>query len=199
MASSPSSDAEDKQTEILRTAARIFCSKGFHAASMSEVAKAVGLTKAGLYYYVEGKEELLFSIVSYGMDRLEGWIDTARALDDPRERIRSVLHSHASAITQDGSAITLLVDELEALSAGHRSRIEIRQREYFEFVRRALVTLEQRGELLGVDPTVAAFGLLGSVLWIARWYRTGGRLEGAQVADQITDFALKGLLKKETA
>ena len=64
-----STDTLDRKTEILRQAAEIFSAKGYHAASMSEVAEAVDLTKAGLYYHVDGKEELLFSIVNYGMYR----------------------------------------------------------------------------------------------------------------------------------
>lgn len=192
------SDSEDKKTEILRTAAEIFCARGFHATSMSEVAKAVGLTKAGLYYYVKGKEDLLFSIVTFGMDRLESWIEQARRLDEPQDRLRLVLRSHASAITQDGSAITLLVDEVEALSDKHRERIERRQRGYFDFVRRTLLELREEGKLATVDPTVAAFGVLGSVLWIARWFRSDGRLSGTEVAEEIAEIALTGLLKKET-
>ena len=191
-------DPANRRTEILRAAAEIFCSKGFHGTSMSEIAKAVGLTKAGLYYYVEGKEELLFSIVAFGMDRLEGWIAAARELEEPAQQLRHVLESHAAAITQDGSAITLLVNEVGALSSDHRARIELRQRGYFDFVRRTLLGLQERGQLADVDPTVAAFGVLGSVLWVARWYRANGRLSGAQVAEHIANLALKGVLKKET-
>ncbi len=191
-------DSAGRRMEILRTAASIFCSKGFHGTSMSEIAKAVGLTKAGLYYYVEGKEELLFSIVTFGMDRLEGWIEAAKELPEPAQQLRHVLESHAVAITQDGSAITLLVNEVTALSAEHRARIELRQRGYFDFVRATLLGLQERGQLTDVDPTVAAFGVLGSVLWVARWFRPNGRLSGAEVADQIANLALQGVLKKET-
>ena len=186
-------DADRKKTEILRQAAEIFCAQGFHATSMSEVAEAVGLTKAGLYYYVKGKEDLLFSIVTFGMDRLESWIEDAREAPEPVDRLRRVLRSHAAAITQDGSAVTLLVDEVEALSPEHRRLIEARQRRYFEFVRDTLVEIGGADERSGIDPTVAAFGVLGSVLWLARWYRPDGRLSAAQVAEELTEFALKGL------
>jgi AcrR family transcriptional regulator len=191
-------DPAERKAEILRTAAENFCAKGFHGTSMSEIAKAVGLTKAGLYYYVEGKEELLFSIVTSGMDRLEAWIEAAKELPEPASRLRHVLESHAAAITEDGSAITLLVNEVEALSDNHRARIERRQRGYFDFVRATLVALQERGQLTDVDPTVAAFGVLGSVLWVARWYRTNGRLSGEEVANQIASLALRGVLKKDS-
>ena len=189
--------AATRKSEILRRAAEIFCAKGFHAASMSEIADAVELTKAGLYYHVDGKEDLLFSIVSYGMDRLEGWIDRARDLPDAQARLRAVIHDHAASITSDGTAITLLVDAVDGLRPDHRRRIRERQRAYVEFIQDTLSELREEGRLADVDPDVAAFALLGSVMWIARWYRRDGRLTGEQIADEITELGLSGVLKKE--
>ena len=177
-------------------APEIFCAKGFHAASMSEIAGAVELTKAGLYYHVDGKEDLLFSIVSYGMDRLESWIDRAREIPEAEDRLRHVIHDHAAAITSDGTAITLLVDTVDALRPDHRRRIRERQRAYVEFIRSTLCDLRREGRVANVDPSVGAFALLGSVMWIARWYRQDGRLSGAQIADEVTEFAMSGILKK---
>ena len=48
----------DRADDILRAAAEIICRKGFDATSMSEIARAVDLTKAGLYYYIRGKQDL---------------------------------------------------------------------------------------------------------------------------------------------
>lgn len=186
----------DRRAEILRMAAEIFCQKGYHATSMGEVAEAVELTKAGLYHYVEGKEDLLFSIVSFGMDRLEGWIDAARQVDDPERRLESLVSAHAAAITLDGSAITLLVDGAEGLKPDHRRSIRARQRAYVEFVRENLEQLQADGRLKPVDTTVAAFSLLGAVMWTARWYRPDGRLSGTQVSEQIAEIALRGFLKQ---
>jgi len=189
--------AATRKTEILRRAAEIFCAKGFHATSMSEIADSVELTKAGLYYHVDGKEDLLFSIVSYGMDRLESWIERARVLEDAQERLRSVIHDHAAGITSDGTSITLLVDAVDALSPDHRRRIRDRQRAYVGFIQSTLCELRREGRLIDVDPSVAAFALLGSVMWIARWYRRDGRLSGEQIADEITALGLSSILKKE--
>ena len=61
-------DRPTRRAQILETAARIFCEKGFDKASMEDVADAVGLTKAGLYHHIGSKDELLFAIMSYGMD-----------------------------------------------------------------------------------------------------------------------------------
>jgi AcrR family transcriptional regulator len=197
MAARPVEHEPDRSGAIFRTAAEIFQRKGYHATAMGEIADAVDLTKAGLYYYVKGKEDLLFAIMSFAMDRLEGWVETARRCSTPEQRLRSIIGSHARGIAVDGNAITLLVDETEGLNPEHRERIRRRQRAYFEFIRDNVSQLGAAGSS-SVDPTVGAFGILGLLMWLARWYRKDGALGGDEVARQITTMALDGILTKRT-
>jgi len=196
MAERPIAIEEDRTAAIFRTAAEIFQRKGYHATAMGEIAGAVDLTKAGLYYYVKGKEDLLFLITSFAMDRLEGWVEAARAHASPEQRLRSIINSHALGITLDGNAITLLVDEIEALAPEHREKIRRRQRAYSEFIRDSIAELGTTGRS-GIDPKVGAFGILGLLMWLARWYRRDGELSGEEVARQITAMALEGILSQK--
>ena len=188
----------DRAAAIFRTAAEIFQRKGYHATPMGEIADAVDLTKAGLYYYVKGKEDLLFAIMSFAMDRLEGWVEAARSCAGPEQRLRSIIGSHARGIALDGNAITLLVDETEALLPEHRERIRRRQRAYYEFIRDNVAELGAAGQS-DLDPTVGAFGILGLVMWLARWYHRDGELDGDEVARQVTAMALDGILNQKAA
>jgi AcrR family transcriptional regulator len=197
MAERPLAIEEDRAAVIFRTAAEIFQRKGYHATAMGEIADAVDLTKAGLYYYVRGKEDLLFAIMSFAMDRLEGWVEAARACSTPEQRLRSIIGSHALGITLDGNAITLLVDETEALEPERRERIRRRQRAYYEFIRDNVAELGAAGRS-DLDPSVGAFGILGLLMWLARWYRRDGKLGGEDVARQITAMALEGILRRDT-
>ena len=89
-----------REDRIYLTAAKLINAKGFDATSMSEIADAVKLTKAGLYYYVKGKKELLFKIMGVAMDLLERYVITpAREVDDPEERLRTIVSHHASLLT----------------------------------------------------------------------------------------------------
>lgn len=181
----------DKTAEIYRAAARIFNEQGYHATSINEIADAVHLTKAGLYYYIKGKQDLLFRIMNYAMDLLEEHVvEPARQSADPHERLRSTIIAHARLIVRDSSALTILVNELEGLTPERRGQIIARQRAYVDFLRTTLEGLSREGKLRSVDPTVAAFGLLGMILWISRWYRPDGRLSADQVVDEITKLGL---------
>src|SRR4051794_26547784 len=64
-----------REEEILAAAARIFREKGYHGASVRDIAESVGLLKGSLYHYIRSKEELLARLFD---GALEG---TVRELD----------------------------------------------------------------------------------------------------------------------
>src|SRR5207249_6468054 len=87
-----SQPAPTRRVEICRTAAQIFRDRGFDATSVSDIARALGMTKAGLYHYFESKEALLLEITNYGLDRVrEEVILTVRAVRDPEKRLRQLV------------------------------------------------------------------------------------------------------------
>ena len=67
---------------------------------------------------------------------------------------------------------------------------------HFDLMRSTLVELKAKRQLRDVDVTVAAFGVLGMILWLPRWFRHGGRLTENEVAEEIADIALGGLLRR---
>ena len=185
-----------RRIEICRTAAQIFRDRGYDATSVSDIARALGITKAGLYHYFESKEALLFEITSYGLDRVrDEVILPARAVRDPEARLRQMVMRHARIATQGRGAIAQIVDEVRALPPPARKRVEERMRAYVDLVRETMVELRSAGRLRDVDPTVATFSVIGTILWLPRWFRQNGRLSQEQVANQIADIALGGLLR----
>lgn len=186
---------DDRAGAIYRTAAQMIYEKGFDATSMNEIAEAVQLTKPGLYYYVKGKKELLFSIMNFAMDLLDvEVVAVAQREADPLARLRTVVRRHAWLLTQATGAIAILIDETRGLSDDQRQRITRRKRSYFDFIRATLEALQADGRLRPVDSTTATFSLLGQVMWLARWYQEDGRLSRDQVVDDVTEVALGGVV-----
>ena len=184
-----------RRAEICRTAAQIFRDRGFDATSVSDIARALGLTKAGLYHYFESKEALLFEIMRFGLDRVrEEVVIPARAIRDPEQRLRQLVVRHARITTRGQGAVAHLGDEIRALPAPARRQIEQRHRIYFDLVRDTLSQLKRAGRLRDVDVTVAAFSVIGMILWLPRWFRQDGRLSQDEVAEHIADLALGGLI-----
>jgi AcrR family transcriptional regulator len=185
-----------RRAEICRTAARIIREKGYDATSMNDIARALGMTKAGLYHYISGKEALLFEIMSFGMDQIDAEVVVpTKAVTDPEERLRQLLIRHARIATRAHGAVAQLSDEIRALPPPARRKIQRRMRAYFDLVRETLGELKAAGRLRDVDLTVAAFTLLGMILWQPRWFQQGGRLTAEQVAVEVSEMALAGLLR----
>ncbi|MBL8554121.1 MAG: TetR family transcriptional regulator [Phenylobacterium sp.] len=191
----------DRQRQIYVEAARLFVEKGFAATSMSDIAEAVQITKAGLYHFVESKEDLLFTIMNYSMDRLHlDVIAPALAVDEPLERLKVIIRNHALNVGRvtlaSGSPLSIVVDEPQGLSRRNRKIIDDRKRLYFDLLRDTLRALQADGRLSPkADPTVVAFTIIGMIMWIARWRRSDGKYSLEQVADEIQRLALTGALK----
>jgi AcrR family transcriptional regulator len=192
----PDTTPNTRRAEICRTAARVFRERGFDGTSVGEVARALKMTKAGLYHYFAGKEALLFETISFGLDQVRDEVtEPARLILDPEARLREFIVRHARIALRAHGAVASLVDETRALPPHERRRIEERMRVYFDLMRNTLTELKGLGRLHDVDVTVAAFSVLGMILWLPRWFRHGRRLSEQQVAEEVANIALGGLLR----
>lgn len=198
-------DETDRLGEIYRAAALLICEKGYDATSMNDIAEAVGITKAGVYHHIEGKKDLLFRIMNFGMDELDEFvIFPARAIADPESRLRAIVTNHVRLITshitpQGYNPVTIVVDEVAGLTPEHRRKIDQRKRAYVDLIRETLKQLRKEGKLREVDVTVATFSLLGAILWLSRWYHPDGHLTPKQIVEEISKITLGGVLRPRFA
>jgi AcrR family transcriptional regulator len=194
----PASGKGKRASNVYRVAAEIMCHKGYQATSMNDIAEAAGLTKAGIYHYIRGKEDLLFGIMTYAMDNVEqGIIAPATEVVDAEQRLHTILERHTRSVIEGTGAITIVLEEMTALTPAHRRLITSRKRAYFEFIRRTLQQLAEEGKLRNVNPTTAAFSLLGMILWISRWYRRDGKITPQEALNDYLEIAMNGVLKNE--
>jgi AcrR family transcriptional regulator len=188
--------SDGRAAEVYRTAAQIILQKGYDATSVSDIAQAMGITKAGLYHYIHGKTQLLFDIMQYGLDELIREVaEPARVIADAETRLRFMIGMHARIVTRGDGAVTILVDEARALTPAQNRKVTQKKRAYFDFLRATLKEMKRDGKLRDVDLTVAAFSLLGMINWLSRWYQADGPLNEQQIAEEIVDIALQGLTR----
>jgi TetR/AcrR family transcriptional regulator, cholesterol catabolism regulator len=193
------SQSESRRAEICRTAARIFRDRGFDATAVSDIAKALRMTKAGLYHYFPSKEAMLFEIMRFGLERMEAEvIGPASRVRDPETRLRQMLVHHARIITRAEGAVAQLFHEQRALPPSMRKVVNELERRYFHLVRDTLDEIGKAGRLRDVELSVAALSLIGMIQWMPRWFRPDGRLTADQAAKEITDLALAAVLKGKT-
>ena len=165
---------------------------------MQDIADACGLTKAGLYHHVATKEALLIAIMEYGMDLFEEMVlARVEAFRDPLERLKKTMVFNIELVTQDSSKeVTIILHEHQTLTGAAQKKINARKKRYVRFLEDAFKQAMAAGQIRTVDPTIASFSFLGSVLWSYKWYRPDGRITAQQLMDGTIDLFFNGLVVK---
>jgi AcrR family transcriptional regulator len=180
---------------ILRAAAAVFRERGFSDAGMRDIAVAADLSPANLYHYFKGKDELLFYCQDRALDRMLGGVaDSRRARPDVGERLRAVLVTHVRTMLDEVEGATAHL-QVEALAPALRARI-VRKRDRYEHAVRRLVTEGIRdGVFVAANPALVTRAMLGALNWIVTWYRPAGPQTPRQIADEMSRYLIRGLLK----
>ncbi len=172
--------------------------RGYDNTPMSVIAKALGLTKAGVYHHFESKEDLLYVIHRRMIDRLLlPIIERAEQEPDPETRLRTFLYEHALLMTRDPTA-RVLINEARRLSPERYEEIRIFWRRGYHLVRDTLATLQVRGICRhDINVSYAAFAALGMALWTVYWFDYGRPDTGPDVARTLSKIFLSGVLVSE--
>jgi AcrR family transcriptional regulator len=181
--------------EIFEAATRIFREKGYHAASMQDIAEAVGLLKGSLYHHISSKHELLLEIFEAGMQEATRAIEEIAYADlAPADKLRLAITRHIELITGNLDQATVFVMEARAMELEQRQRV-VAQRDYFDrLFRRIIQEGVDAGVFRPIDATLVTFALMGMHNWLILWYRRDGRLSPQEIAAIFVDLVLNGLL-----
>lgn len=187
-------NATTKRDEILLVAAEIFSEKGYRAATLNDVAEAMGFTRAALYYYFENKQEMLTALMD--MAGAEHTADLQRHLATDvavPEKIRRIIVSHVLAVISRPHLFTVFQAEVTELAPGARERLALGERGHVAAIAALLSTAMAEGAFAPRPPKPVALAILGMANAAARWFRSGRELSQAEVADLIADLCLDGL------
>ena len=185
---------DEKLESILRTSAAIFAEKGYHQASIRDIARATKVSLSGLYYYFSSKEELLFLIQDHAFGTLDETLDRLlEGVGDPHRRLRLLVENHLRYFVNNMAEMKVLSHEAESLTGEYRDRVNARKRRLTE---RAMSILEELNPGSGIDLRVATFSLFGMMNWLYNWYRPGRDVPVEQLAAQMSLLFLGGYLQQ---
>lgn len=181
--------------QILEAAAQIFREKGFHAASMKDIAQAVNLQKGSLYHHVSSKQEILVDILDQALDMLiEGLMGVIERPVPLEDKLRIAISTYFEALTKRPDLAAVLLLEHRSLEPEYRKR-HIPRRDRFENLWRQIIEEGvDQGVFASDNPGLAVKSLLGIINWTIMWYRPDGALSAAEIADKSADIFLNGLL-----
>jgi AcrR family transcriptional regulator len=183
-----------KRTAVLKEAGRAFSKRGYHNTSLDDVAKMLKVSKGTLYNYVKDKQQILheFHMIAAEIgDRAFAYGRTCGG--NGAEILRNTLRHYIHLLTEEVGACGALM-EVDALRPQDRAEA-VKVRDKFERNWTAVIrTGIKDGSIRNVDPKLAIFTFMGAVNWMPRWFSSSGRLQGREVAEQMTDILLNGLV-----
>jgi len=185
-----------RNEEVFRTAAELMVQRGYAGTSMGDLAKAVGITKAGLYHHISSKQDMLFQILQHAMVNLEcEVIKPAERLSDPEARLRETIGLHVRGLFEHGLEFTLLFPERRHLEPAQREEISRRVGGYLDLLRGAMRELDDEGRLRDLDFDIASRHILQTIAGIARWYTKDTGMPVDVLVEQTVRFNMSAILK----
>jgi len=189
-------EGQARNEEVFRTAARLMVQKGYAGTSISDIAKTVGMTKAGLYHHITGKQDLLFQILQHAFDEFERIvIEPAKQVHNPEQRLTEIIRLHVRGILDGGLEFTLLFSERHHLDDLQQDTIAQRTEAYLALVRATLQELADEGKLRDLDIQIAAIQFVQTISGIAGWYRKYSEISEDHLVEQTVNYGMSAILK----
>ncbi len=190
----PATRFDKRLGEILAHATDVFCKKGYEGASMRDLSRTSGMSLAGLYYYFQSKERLLFLIQKHTFTTIVEQLKTRlEGVGSAEQRIRIFILNHLEYFLSNQAAMKVLSHEDDALKNGFASEVKAIKREYYRICVSLLDELKrERG--LQFSTRIAVLSLFGMMNWIYTWHHPRVDADADELARQMSDIFLCGVM-----
>lgn len=173
----------NRNDALLESAAELFSTRGYQAATMRDIAKRCGMLPGSIYYHFPNKDALLVAVYEEGVRRLTDRVEAAlEGIDDPWERLERMLATHVEMIVEPTAyprvMIRILPDEAPAVTS---ALIGLRNR--YEAILRALIEALPLGA--GADRRLLRLLVIGAANHVHVWHRPGGTAPGEIAAEVV--------------
>src|SRR3954468_7544297 len=194
----PDTQSLTRREQLLGIAAELFASKGFRNTTVRDIADAGGILWATLYHPFDSKESMVDEILRTFQEALFAQYDEILASEaDPRAKLEQAVRVSFDAIDQHHSEVAIFQNDAGYLGTldgfGYLAERNAQSREvWLRLLREGVAAGVLRADL-DID---LAYRFIRDTVWVAvNWYRPGGSLSSAQVADQYVTILLKGIAR----
>jgi AcrR family transcriptional regulator len=188
----------DKPEAIFSAALKLFQAKGYHGTSMQDLADAVGIQKASLYYYIRSKEELLVHVCERGTGAFTQELSEIVASDgSAAEKLESAIESHLVALCNQLDLFTVFLREQKFLGETQKKKLRGEGNRQAELLAAILEQGVAAGEFRPVNVTVTTLALLGMCNWLYEWYSPDGAFQPREIAAMFSELVLSGLTRRK--
>lgn len=188
----PQARETDRAREIQRVAAQLFFTHGYEATTTRQIAQALEMTSASLYYHYADKEQILFELISSTMEELTAGLQAVLEKESvPERQLVGLVANHVALHGLRPTEATLGETELRSLSGARREEAQRMRDAYEALVLRVLETGTQKSRFDLPDLKLSAYCIIAQSTNVGIWYRHGGPLSLDEVAVIYAKVALR--------
>ena len=181
---------DNRRSELLAVAARLFAKGGFEATSMRDIAGEVGMLAGSMYYHFPSKNELIAAVYQSGVAEIGAAVDAALGgATAPWARLEAACIAHLESLLSDSAHAAVMLADLGRLDPRLRRRLVV-MRDGYERRFSALVTALPLPA--GIDRSLWRLHLLGALNWTPTWYRRGGKPPAAIARALVAALRYRG-------
>jgi AcrR family transcriptional regulator len=180
---------------MLKTAAGVFVERGYHGASMRDIAARLGVRQAAIYYYFPSKTAILEALCREGITAFVERLGAIYAAPVPsEEKVRRAIRAHLEPLLEQRFYVHAFLYQRRELPKSVRRPLDAQAHAY-EALWRALIEEGQRsGEIAkDLDPQLTTLAILGMCNTVARWSRPAAEFGLDRVAGEFARLVAHGL------
>lgn len=180
---------------LLRHAAQAFAEKGYEGTSIRDISRSSGVSLAGMYYYIESKQKLLYLIQIHAFKTILRRLEKRLAgVADPVEKLRLLIHNHLDYFLRHPVEMKVLSLEGEALEGDYRKEVLEIKRRYYGTALGIFEEMRKAGVARRLNSRVAVLSLFGMMNWIHTWHRPRIDPRADALADTMAGMFLRGVM-----
>lgn len=189
-----------KQRQICQGALKVFRTKGFHAASIREIATASGISLGSLYDYIEKKDDILFLVHKEILDQVYRRLDeTFKKHKNPVDQLTNVVRELVNLTCRLKDEMLFIYTETKFLDKEYQTQILHRESEFVG----AIEALIKRGVKEGLfdcpNPDIMAniIAFTGAIIPLRGWNFLPRHSED-EVIETLVNLISRGLDMRTT-
>lgn len=174
-------------TALVAAAAEVFRVRGYHNATIDDIAEAAGISRPTVYKYTKSKQHLLDLMVDQVTQDMGRRMQAViHSTDDPTERLRRVVRAHVEAAVANRTFYAIVLsEEVEVSDAGRERFRKWARGVTAEFQDLVATCLRAQRNPPNVDPFIVANLVLSMLTSLYRWYDPTGPASPERLTDEI--------------
>ncbi|WAA12076.1 TetR/AcrR family transcriptional regulator [Fervidibacillus halotolerans] len=185
-----------KREDILRSAVKIISEKGYHKTTLEDIAAHLYMTKGSIYYYFKDKQDLIYQtqamLIQESIENIKNVIEEQ---GNVTEKLRRAMIKHIEFVIRERMGFSIGIKPEQVFEKQYLEKILHLRGQYESYFDRIITMGVEEKVFHPVDVKIVRNLLLGAMNWVVQWYSPEGKKDVKELAETISDYLLRILLK----